>query len=1320
MIMKSINFYLLFMQIFYFETFFYDVELLSGKNAIYFIFKDIFEEDIVDWENDDHLYIETHGFPRMLQKVRNHHFVTFVGSPGSGKSATARHIALILKKEGYSILPVKEIEKIESYCDRNPQVFVIDDVLGVSGLAEEKFHNLIDYQNRLANLQKQNSKVIMTCRQVVYRNEKLKNIFLFKDKNVVLLQSDENSLNDEDKKCLLAKYGVDPNIFSKGQIASSLHMFPYLCKLFSSKRTFQNFSSSFFEYPEECIRSELNRMMTENKIHYASLVLLVANQNQLSAEDLDMINKDNQTILNKRTCEFLDKCNVSHYQRSKDFIEALLEMEETYTKKCGSKFTFIHDSMFEITAHHFGSKFPEFMLQLMDSDFIANNIKLSRNPNDTAKADNNEQVNEIDFSIKLEESQFPLLAQRLYRDVENGELYNVFGNKALKHPAVLDLFIKEMDEKAYLDIYKVFLCELKVALSIRNENQHKNDQSGTDENEYRSNRNNPFKSQHSILINRKYHDVSVRAISWVIFYGHHHILKYIIGRIVTQKGKVDDLFRNRYNKSQRHYSASFHNDYKTENGEDKCTMKDELDENTINIFRRFFSCFGHRGVKNGDLTEERRFSMSSDCTFNLPYTFFEEVIVEEGRLLCLGCYSGDSVTVQILLEHVDKNLNNMHKTSTSIGDIYPLGIASTFGYLEITRELIKAKNDVNHGMFCYRPLVDACYGGNVSVVGELIQAEADVNEIYESDVTPLIAACEVGHIDVVKTLIAAGADPNLAWYKIYGRGKEEYATPTTAACTNGHIDIVKLLIKERVDVNVNKQECGTPLTVACENGHLNVVEVLLQAGADINLENARGQSPIACALPYMHIVEVLITHGCGNKDKNLSASCYFGDLNAVKEFIQAGGNVNSKEGVIVPLLAACIAGQNKVVKELIGAGADINLKDCNQLPIITACEKGHLSVVKELLKASVNLNLKNEYKTPLKAACYGNHVNVVRELIKGGVDVNRDNEVEAPLEIALRKNYIELAQVLIEAKANVNAMFALNETPLEQACIWGHAELVKILIESRADVNLNSPLRLAVSNGYLPIVQYLLENGANATRSETLVNTVSKGRQSPDKCCEQLLSIVQELIKDGANLNFESERYKSPLALASKRGYLSVVKELIKAEVDVNYGEEHKPPLTYACLKGHLSVVKELIKAGADVNLNKQNKTPLTAACFKGHLDVVEMLIKDNANVNLGDGIKTPLIAALDECYLEIFKTLINAGADVNYIYRQNAPLIVACRGQGLLFVQELIKADANVNLTARKQRSPLEIAYEYSDPDLINMLIEAGANDRNSGCCQW
>lgn len=62
----------------------------------------------------------------MFEKVKEQTYVTFVGVPGSGKTATARHIALKLQEEGYDILPITDKNKIEDYCDpQNLQVFLL-------------------------------------------------------------------------------------------------------------------------------------------------------------------------------------------------------------------------------------------------------------------------------------------------------------------------------------------------------------------------------------------------------------------------------------------------------------------------------------------------------------------------------------------------------------------------------------------------------------------------------------------------------------------------------------------------------------------------------------------------------------------------------------------------------------------------------------------------------------------------------------------------------------------------------------------------------------------------------------------------------------------------------------------------------------------------------------------------------------------------------------------------------------------------------------------------------------------------------------------
>lgn len=108
----------------------------------------------------------------MLLKVKEQPFVTFVGVPGSGKTATARHIALLLEKEGYAILPITDKSKIETYCDPcNLQVFVIDDVFGIYKFDSRELDVLNRYKNVVVNPVMQKTKILMTCRETVFRHK---------------------------------------------------------------------------------------------------------------------------------------------------------------------------------------------------------------------------------------------------------------------------------------------------------------------------------------------------------------------------------------------------------------------------------------------------------------------------------------------------------------------------------------------------------------------------------------------------------------------------------------------------------------------------------------------------------------------------------------------------------------------------------------------------------------------------------------------------------------------------------------------------------------------------------------------------------------------------------------------------------------------------------------------------------------------------------------------------------------------------------------------------------------------------------------------
>lgn len=51
----------------------------------------------------------------------------------------------------------------------------------------------------------------MICWEIIFRNEFLLDFFLFEEKNIVKLYSDENILNFKDKYDLLVKYKLNMN-----------------------------------------------------------------------------------------------------------------------------------------------------------------------------------------------------------------------------------------------------------------------------------------------------------------------------------------------------------------------------------------------------------------------------------------------------------------------------------------------------------------------------------------------------------------------------------------------------------------------------------------------------------------------------------------------------------------------------------------------------------------------------------------------------------------------------------------------------------------------------------------------------------------------------------------------------------------------------------------------------------------------------------------------------------------------------------------------------------------------------------------------------
>ncbi|XP_062597964.1 uncharacterized protein LOC134259395 [Saccostrea cucullata] len=1177
--------------------------------------KDLHERQLKQWREEDKVYSETHNFQEMLNKVRRQPYMTFVGVQGSGKSSTIHHIALILQKEEYEVVPIIDIRKIEDYSDsRHPQVFVIDDVVGVLGLQKQKLELLIDYEKRISDPSNRNTKVLMSCREAVF-NECYKSFFFSNEKNTIKMHSSDNALNDEDKKAILQKHGLERDLLSPALLGETLGMFPLLCKLYSKGKKFSNNVERFFTCPAECILEQFNEMQRQNSLCYATLVLCMLNDNKLSKETLK---NTGNNVFREMKSKVLDSCEVESYTDTFKFVKALAAMEGTYTKLCGTEYTFIHDSLFENLAYHFGSQFPDLVLQYISSNYIANNVKVQECKKESKVEDNHHENEKIsceehetlkcersqdsfDLCLRLREDQYPMLAERLYRDIENMELYDVFMNDVLKHPRICQAFIEVLKTKSYKELKSLFLSEQKdvskvvskvadgLSLEWRRQNVLLN---------VRVTRSNPY---------------CVRVISWVVYYGHTPILQYILKQTDLHKETEIELFRNVFC-SKVIYEAQmsgFNN--KIDNATDKSCLWNSI-SNTRNQ---------------------------------------KQIVSEQDRLFLLSCYSGDLEIVRLLIKYVD--IQNINNNTQCIFYNTPLTAACEGGHMSVVKELLEAGSDINQKGKYDSPLTVACEGGHFSLVMELIEAGADINQQggYDNN-TPLTAACEGGYVRIVKELIEKGADINQ---------QGEYNTPLTAACMFGYMSVAKELIKGGADVN-QQGKYHTPLTAACEGGYLRVVKELIEAGADINPQDGYN-TPLtaACEGGYLSVVKELIEAGADINKQNkyntpLIATCGNEHVSIEKDLIEAGAIIGHQENYNAPLTAACEGGHISVVKELIEAGAEINQQGKNDTPLIAACKGGHISVVKKLIEEGADINLQGVFDTPLTAACENGYIGVVKELIEAGADINQQGENDTPLIAACEGGHMSVVKELIEAGADINQQDYID-TSLIVACKIGDVSVVKVLIEVGANINqqnwCNTPLTAACQGGHISVLKELIEAGADINQDgeyDTPLTASCKGGH---------ISVVKELIEAGADVNLQS-KIDTPLKAACRIGHIVVVKELIDAGADINAQSEDDTPLIAACEGGYMNIVKVLIEAGADVNQQGEFDTPLTVTCEGGYMSVVKELIEAGADVNQQGVINTPLTAAYEGGHISVVKELLNAGADTNQKGKFDTPVTATCK----------------------------------------------------------
>lgn len=355
--------------------------------------------------------------------------------------------------------------------------------------------------------------------------------------------------------------------------------------------------------------------------------------------------------------------------------------------------------------------------------------------------------------------------------------------------------------------------------------------------------------------------------------------------------------------------------------------------------------------------------------------------------------------------------------------------------------------------------------------------------------------------------------------------------------------------------------------------------------------------------------------------------------------------------------------------------------------------------------------------TPLMMAIFAGDEEAVDALIKSGERVNHYHPIiHSNLYFAIKCGNEKIVRMLHDAGAALFLGPDWRDLCADKAR-EENEKLIKLLVKSGTDMN--------------TLEEEMLDE--DSSDDETLEEDRCYGTYIEDAIYKGNIEMLKKMIDAGADVDFGSGDF-TPLGLAVQIGNIEAVKLLLEAgaELKANYFNQGAwalgeplffTPLERALENQYYDIAKILIEKGDDIFLNGQGLPPIVLAFEQGQFELVDMMIARNLNVLTASLIckLMPLRYELIPYHGETLKYLVKKIPVFDEPDEQGVtPLFYACSiDNSFELVKILIDRGANVNFKNSSRMIPIDAAISNKSFDIARLLLDNGADlslSKNSG----